>query len=616
MVIEGFGKIKEKKIDFSEGLNIVFGKNEAGKSTIQGFIKAVLFGLGKEKRDGISEKNRYKPWNGNLFAGSVEYYLDNAKKFRIWRDFSSGQDKVFDDGLNDITALFSSSRSTGVQIAQEQLGISKDMFEKTCFITQNGLRLSHDSEINVWDKMANTLETGNEDISYSNVKKNLEKILIEEVGTERTFGRPFNVIKKKIQETNLKIEENKNVSDRIKALEEELKTLKEKEKIVKKQKIVLGVAMKDLTEDSSNSDAGNKDLNYQLAERKNELEKIESKVPKGLDIFDEDIAARLLGLEKEIKGSRSKGWMFGTIGNSIVIIIGIMAFLFYPSYIFFEIAFVLAGIMGIGIGIRQYLNSFSKKNEEYLDILATAQALDFSDYNKKKKEVLFLIEKKKLVIQSIELLQTQKTILESPTESPELRRIELRKKEVETEIRLLSDKTEKTVSLEEELENLKRDEKELEEYSYCVKTALSLIRECNQSLKEGWIPNLFEKVSENTEFITGKYSEVILGAGDEGIRATVEGGNVVPIGMLSGATIDQIYFSLRLSSAQAISEKGEKLPLVFDESFSHFDEERLTKVIEMLDKISATNQIILFTCKEDEIKIVNKKASKANIICI
>ena len=47
--INGFGKFKDKSINLSDGLNVVYGNNEAGKSTTHTFIKSMLFGMAKKK---------------------------------------------------------------------------------------------------------------------------------------------------------------------------------------------------------------------------------------------------------------------------------------------------------------------------------------------------------------------------------------------------------------------------------------------------------------------------------------------------------------------------------------------------------------------------------------
>ena len=54
--INGFGKIKNKEIEFKDGINIVYGANEAGKSTILKFIMSMFYGACKNKNG----KREYK----------------------------------------------------------------------------------------------------------------------------------------------------------------------------------------------------------------------------------------------------------------------------------------------------------------------------------------------------------------------------------------------------------------------------------------------------------------------------------------------------------------------------------------------------------------------------
>ena len=42
--VKSFGKLKNKEIELKDGLNIIYGENESGKSTTMAFIKSMLFG--------------------------------------------------------------------------------------------------------------------------------------------------------------------------------------------------------------------------------------------------------------------------------------------------------------------------------------------------------------------------------------------------------------------------------------------------------------------------------------------------------------------------------------------------------------------------------------------
>ena len=70
--MKNFGKFTYKDIMFRDGINIVYGANEAGKSTVHSFIRGMFFGMDK-KRGRVSKDNlydKYKTWEGSI-AGSV-----------------------------------------------------------------------------------------------------------------------------------------------------------------------------------------------------------------------------------------------------------------------------------------------------------------------------------------------------------------------------------------------------------------------------------------------------------------------------------------------------------------------------------------------------------------
>ena len=48
--INSYGKLKEKEINFKDGINLIYGQNEAGKSTLIKFIINSLYGISKNKK--------------------------------------------------------------------------------------------------------------------------------------------------------------------------------------------------------------------------------------------------------------------------------------------------------------------------------------------------------------------------------------------------------------------------------------------------------------------------------------------------------------------------------------------------------------------------------------
>ena len=81
LYISSFGKLSDQKFDFSEGVKIVEGANESGKSTICGFIRFMFYGL-PSKPD---EKLRTISWQDSRAAGSLTFSED-GKRYRIERE--------------------------------------------------------------------------------------------------------------------------------------------------------------------------------------------------------------------------------------------------------------------------------------------------------------------------------------------------------------------------------------------------------------------------------------------------------------------------------------------------------------------------------------------------
>ena len=92
--INGYGKLKDTDIHLDKGINIIYGRNESGKSTITSFIKSMLYGIDKNKSGNeYSELEKYKPWDNGAFSGSIEYTI-NDDKYVATREFKNNSTKM------------------------------------------------------------------------------------------------------------------------------------------------------------------------------------------------------------------------------------------------------------------------------------------------------------------------------------------------------------------------------------------------------------------------------------------------------------------------------------------------------------------------------------------
>ena len=155
--IIAFGGLKDKIISFDNGMNIVYGENEAGKSTIQAFIKIWLYGMSNYKGKDYKQNDRlkYTPSTGETISGELHVKFKN-KDYIIRRTF--GKSKKEDTSLV-IDAI------TGEEInyiSKEEPGkyffnINRATFINTLFISQLGVEVRKDKEEEIIDKIANSI---------------------------------------------------------------------------------------------------------------------------------------------------------------------------------------------------------------------------------------------------------------------------------------------------------------------------------------------------------------------------------------------------------------------------------------------------------------------------
>ncbi|MDI3497317.1 AAA family ATPase [Archaeoglobus sp.] len=221
------GKLKDLELEFSPFLNVIYGENEAGKSTLQNFIMTMLYG--PLRRD-IKQK-RYeddvllkKPWNGERWGGTIRFRLDNGEIYEVVRDFGKRTVNVYDEFGNDITTKFSRTRNGDSNFAEELLGVDKAIFKDTVFISQNMVDSISNRE-SLRDRIQAIVSTGSEDISSKFAVEKLENTL-NKIGTPYALSKPLGSYINKLNELEDELEKSKKAFREILEKLEELQNLR------------------------------------------------------------------------------------------------------------------------------------------------------------------------------------------------------------------------------------------------------------------------------------------------------------------------------------------------------------------------------------------------------
>lgn len=173
LYISAFGKFKDYRLVFSDSLNLFYGENEVGKTTLMTFIKMMFYGSGVKGNDLLKNpRKKYMPWDDSAMAGSIDFSFDN-KLYRIERIFgaSNTSDKVT---LIDLDTGKREAISGTTELGAKFFGLSSAAFERCVFIGQLNLGESAtDSSGELNSKLSSLALSGEEDISEKQIAARL-----------------------------------------------------------------------------------------------------------------------------------------------------------------------------------------------------------------------------------------------------------------------------------------------------------------------------------------------------------------------------------------------------------------------------------------------------------
>ena len=244
--INSYGKLKNKEINLENNMNIIYGKNESGKSTLLKFIVNIFFGASRNKKGrDISDFEKYKPWDAEEYSGKLTYELDDKNKYEIFREFNKKNPKIFNEMGEEISKEFNIDKNKGNEFFFEQTQISENMILATSVSMQQEVKIAKDAQNILIQKISNLLGTGEDSVSYKKALEKLYRIQLEKVGTDRSREKPINVIRKNIEINEQKINELKkyeniqyDIEEQKKEVKNELEKNKIKNELLKEIKII------------------------------------------------------------------------------------------------------------------------------------------------------------------------------------------------------------------------------------------------------------------------------------------------------------------------------------------------------------------------------------------
>lgn len=224
--IISFAGLKDKEVKFEEKINLIYGENEKGKSTIQNFIRVWLYGMNSKRTKDLknNDRVRFAPVDGDKIRGEL-YVTHNNRKYIIKRSFGATKKEDISEILD------AESGEILIEIPKDEpgryfLNVNSSTFYKTLFINQLGVAISKDKEEEIIDKAANLLNSDDTNIPIQKSIERLENIK-KSISTVRKTGE-LDILRNRLNELNQEKYEGYKLSEENIHKENALISLREK----------------------------------------------------------------------------------------------------------------------------------------------------------------------------------------------------------------------------------------------------------------------------------------------------------------------------------------------------------------------------------------------------
>ena len=628
--INSYGKLQNREINFNDKINIIYGENESGKSTLLKFILNSFYGTSKNKKGrDISDFEQYKPWNTDEFSGKLEYKLDNGETFEIYREFNKKNPKIFNNKLEDISKKFNIDKTKGNEFFYEQTKIDEELFLATSAILQEEVRLEKNIQNTLIQKITNIIGTGSDNVSYKRAIERINRRQLEEVGSERTREKPINLIEQEIKKLINKKEEIKQYEN----LKFEINSEKEKIKNNILENKIKYEIIKKINEIKIKEKIENEKINIKEKIKEENLEKINK--------IKNEIEEIKIQEKEKIKNNNLEKNKLNKKINILFLILIIINFLWYflinkniSNKIIKNLFIVTIPIyLSISYFYKKIKNKkINEKNNSENKIINNLNN-EIKILEKNINEIKNEIEKNKIEINSQINLEKEKiknkyfqkinnyelnNLLNNNSEN-ELEKInkkineeELKLHKINFDQKEIEEKYNELINIEEKLSLAQENYNELQMLNNSMNLAKEILNNSYEEMQNSVSPKLTAELSRNISEITnGKYNNIKFND-EQGMIVEVENGNYILAERLSSGTIDQLYLSLRLAILDSMSE--EKIPIILDEAFSHFDDKRLENILKYINNKFGDRQLIILTCNKREEEALNNLKINYNLI--
>lgn len=603
-----FGKLENQKYQFAPQINVIYGANESGKSTLMQFLKAMLFGLEKTRvRKTLDTYNRYEPWDTPAYFYGSMMFETGQQQFLLERNFYYKEKRARLVNIRDGEELSVEYGDLDMLLGN----VSAAAYENTCCIGQEQLLPGRELGVLLEDERSNLAQTGSGDFQLSKAlqeleqkRKNAEKTRKELEQQRLSHIHQLEVNQQVLERdiAGLKAQQEKQstqqgtVQEQVRALQQQMEPVQTAYQTVcrREQELQSAVALEQLEWEQAEREQWKRE---QFRREQEEAEALQQKSGKNAGFSP----LLLIGVAGLILAPVLRSAMdgFQKIAPALNIICIIL---------------ILAGLVSAyrksrekktadsGQKHRQSVND-SVQNHREQDSRANDRANLQSVEREGRKAALDqqlqrVCQQKSTLEEQLQQLKDQKKALQLQAARQEGSGDQLQSQIQEKEVEL-ENLTEQVAELQQETLEEQHAREDRDALELAAETMSRLAARMSKTLEH----TLDKEMSEILAQITGNVHEQLQVTDGQGIVLAEQLQKRTPEAYSQG-TMQQAYFSYRMAAGHMLM-KEEPLPFLLDETFANYDEERLRQTLRWLAE--QENQIFLFTCRETEMRLLTEE---------
>ena len=610
--INCFGKHSNWELNFAEGVNVISGGNESGKSTVVAFIRAMLYGL--SGRGAQNERKKFQPWDRSVKYGGEMSFEHKGVLYRAAAVFGESKKEDNITLYNDTTGEIIPIEATKT-IGEVILEIPPETYDLTVYAAQLSSKpdLDNGNMDYLFDQLVKKSDRMKQTSSDIVVGKRIKNAM-DAISSPRTEKGALDILRNKKSEIDGVVNKIYGIETEVERLHEEYHRMRSQLKEIKDQhasetpdmdKITKAVETVSLHNEVKNYVADINRCDEDLADAAYRAKRIRR--PATI-LFILLLCLVALCAAAVIFSSRLQGISF------------LQNFAFYQkalsrkmlSYVvcggaavFLTIVYIIVASCGGG-RIRNLKEELFELEEELSELLNTEYIYGAKHHSFNRDNINAALEK------HTEEYKCARAILDNENNKNNIDREYLASVEEYTQkiayTKASADALNKTADELGDSEDLSAQSAELSEQIDSYNRRLECLALAKKGLEEAyqrWQADLGPVFGNEAGILlgrltNGRYHDLRVARNFE-ITLRSEEGTMYHSYNYSGATIDQMYLALRLALVKIISVSESMLPLILDDPFVQYDAIRKQYAYDVIEQFSAENhaQIILTVCRSE-----------------